>query len=422
MKKLFLTAAFAVLILALFALPSAAAELSATLDGETIECVDVNGNAVPPLLIDGTTYLPVRAVSNALNLTIDWDDDTKSVLINGEAENAALGDSVNIYIAGVKFTPKNVNGDTVDPIILDGTTYLPIRAIGEAFDKNVTWDQETLTAVLTTPAFKTDFEEDKVYAIISKANGKAISVLDSGLGTAAFGSFDYQAFKLIPASHEGYYNVQSVYNEKNFDVNGNSKSAGASIITYTPGTADNQMFAFVETDNGIIIYARSSKLPIEDSADKVKQNTLRGSVVQLWEVVEVEPVSSESAAVYRTIECGNLALSNSDSLKAEAISGSDAQKWILTPDSDAEYIITNAETGKSLDVANNSTTPGDPIITYQTSGDDNQRWVFEKNDDGTYLIRSVHSNLYLTISEDNTIIHAERDENAKQTWTLTITE
>lgn len=420
MKKMFFTAAIAVLVLAIFALPSFAAELSVSLDGSEIETVDANGVTVPPILVDGTTYLPVRAVANALGLSIEWDNETKSVLINGAAENLALGDNVNIYISGAKFTPKNAKGDTVAPILKDGTTYLPIRAIGEAFDKNVSWDQASLTAILTTPAFKTDFDENKTYAIVSKASGKAISVLSSGLGTAAFESFDYQAFKLIPASVEGYYNVQSVYNEKNFDVNGNSKTTGANIITYNPGTADNQMFAFVETENGVIIYSRSSKLPIEDSADKVKQNTRRDSVVQLWDIVEIEPKSSESAAVYRTLTCGELALSNSDSLKAESVSDTMTQNWVLTPNSDAEYIITNAETGKSLDVANNSQTSGDPIITYATSGDPNQRWIFEKNDDGTYLIKSVHSGLYLTIAEDNTIVHADLNSAAKQSWTVTI--
>lgn len=422
MKKIFLAAVLAALILSLFALPSFAAELSATLDGETIECTDANGSAAPPLLIDGTTYLPVRAVSNALKLSVDWDDATRSVLINGSAENAVLGDEVNIYISGVKFTPRNAGGDVVAPLIIDGTTYLPIRAIGEAFDKNVFWDRETLTVHLTTPEFITDFDADKAYAIISKASGKAISVLDHGLGTADFGGYDYQAFRLIPASAEGYYNIQSIYNGKNLDVNGNSKSAGASIITYTPGAADNQMFAFIKTDGGIVLRSRSSKLPIEDSADKIKQNVSRESLVQLWEAVEVESVPSERTVPCRTVKCGSLALSNADSLTAENISDSNAQKWIFTPDSDAEYIITNAETGKSLDVANNSTASGDPVITYQTSGDDNQRWILEKNPDGTYLIKSVHSKLYLTISGDNSIIQKERDESAGQSWSVAVTE
>ena len=34
---------------------------------------------------------------------------------------------------------KNVDGDRVYPILYDGTTYLPVRAIGEIMDKDVYW-------------------------------------------------------------------------------------------------------------------------------------------------------------------------------------------------------------------------------------------------------------------------------------------
>lgn len=38
------------------------------LDGKTITPKDVNGNIVEPFAINGTVYLPVRAVGNALGL------------------------------------------------------------------------------------------------------------------------------------------------------------------------------------------------------------------------------------------------------------------------------------------------------------------------------------------------------------------
>ena len=47
-----------------------------------------------------------------------------------------------IEIDRTPFTPKDVNDNVVEPFIVDGTTYLPIRAISEAFDKAVIWDTE----------------------------------------------------------------------------------------------------------------------------------------------------------------------------------------------------------------------------------------------------------------------------------------
>ena len=53
--------------------------------------------------------------------------------------------NVKLVIDGEEIVPKDVNGNVVEPFIYNGTTYLPVRAIGEAFDKDVHWDGETAT-------------------------------------------------------------------------------------------------------------------------------------------------------------------------------------------------------------------------------------------------------------------------------------
>ena len=53
--------------------------------------------------------------------------------------------NVKLVIDGEEIVPKDVNGNVVEPFIYNGTTYLPVRAIGEAFNKDVHWDGETAT-------------------------------------------------------------------------------------------------------------------------------------------------------------------------------------------------------------------------------------------------------------------------------------
>lgn len=53
-----------------------------TLDGQKIEPKDANGATVEPFIVDGTTYLPVRALSNALGLDVDWDQATQTVILS----------------------------------------------------------------------------------------------------------------------------------------------------------------------------------------------------------------------------------------------------------------------------------------------------------------------------------------------------
>lgn len=51
--------------------------------------------------------------------------------------------NIKIYINGAEIVPKDAKGNTVEPFIMDGTTYLPVRAISNAFGEDVEWDGTT---------------------------------------------------------------------------------------------------------------------------------------------------------------------------------------------------------------------------------------------------------------------------------------
>lgn len=59
-------------------------------DGVEVTPKDANGSTVEPFASNGTTYLPVRAVANALGKDVTWDGETKTVYIGakpGQTEN-----------------------------------------------------------------------------------------------------------------------------------------------------------------------------------------------------------------------------------------------------------------------------------------------------------------------------------------------
>ncbi|MDO4540228.1 MAG: glucosaminidase domain-containing protein [Syntrophomonadaceae bacterium] len=47
---------------------------------------------------------------------------------------------LTIFVEGVEFKPTDANGDAVEAFIHNGTTYLPVRAVGEALGRSVSWD------------------------------------------------------------------------------------------------------------------------------------------------------------------------------------------------------------------------------------------------------------------------------------------
>lgn len=51
--------------------------------------------------------------------------------------------NIKIYIDGAEIVPKDANGNTIESFTMNGTTYLPIRAISNAFGQDVEWDGAT---------------------------------------------------------------------------------------------------------------------------------------------------------------------------------------------------------------------------------------------------------------------------------------
>lgn len=59
-------------------------DIKVTLDGQEVRLVDAGGNPVEPFIIDGTTYLPVRAIAGALGLEVGWNGETSTVILTSE--------------------------------------------------------------------------------------------------------------------------------------------------------------------------------------------------------------------------------------------------------------------------------------------------------------------------------------------------
>ena len=51
------------------------------LNGKRLDLKDASGNTVEPFAYNGTTYLPVRAVGDALGLSVSWDGATSTVVL-----------------------------------------------------------------------------------------------------------------------------------------------------------------------------------------------------------------------------------------------------------------------------------------------------------------------------------------------------
>lgn len=113
-----------------------------TLNGIPL-ALDVSGSgdvAAMPLLVEGRTLLPIRAVVESMGGKVEWVDETRATILtyNDTVIQLTLGSTL-MLVDG-----KNIQLD-VAPVIIHGRTMLPIRPIIEAFGGEVLWEQSTRT-------------------------------------------------------------------------------------------------------------------------------------------------------------------------------------------------------------------------------------------------------------------------------------
>ena len=108
----------------------------------------VNGAAVtfdqPPIIENGRTLVPLRAIFEALGATVEWEQSTQTV--------TAVKDDITIILKiGDVFLTKNGERITLDvpAKIVGGRTLVPARAVAESFGAEVGWDQATRTVTIT---------------------------------------------------------------------------------------------------------------------------------------------------------------------------------------------------------------------------------------------------------------------------------
>lgn len=140
-----------IFVLGLVLILSAAAVSSYAQD-TSVYCDDVPVSFEEgPYLIDGFTFVPIRALSEALGFNYTWDDSAKTVILTSNSTAAwvqANNYAITVNKNGVLYSERI----DVAPRIIDNRIFIPLRSIAELFDASVEWDSSTSSVRITTPA------------------------------------------------------------------------------------------------------------------------------------------------------------------------------------------------------------------------------------------------------------------------------
>jgi len=183
-------------------------DVNIIVDGQEKIFCDVNNEVVYPIIYNGSTYLPVRAISGLMGENIEWDAYSKTVYMGKTLSNpnkvirpvATTSGITAETMRLIKPDPSMVSaysrpnflimydfevltfndeaGNQVFPIVVYGSVYLPIRAISGIMNQTIEWDGIDKTITIGTPDVPVIEESAATKTIISQFE-KQIQLYDS---------------------------------------------------------------------------------------------------------------------------------------------------------------------------------------------------------------------------------------------------
>ncbi len=181
--------------------------------------VDVNNDTVVPFTENDRTLVPVRFIAESFGALVGWDDATQTVTVeaNGKVIKMVLGKE-----------EMDVDGTTVVLDTLANTyndrTFIPLRAMVEAINKNVFWDDRGLI-LISDLTFNAETDRELIDSAVAGYGGELIdfAVPDEDLSgfMGTIGESDYMMDYFNPAE----------FNERNGIVNTINKLRNGEEVT-----------------------------------------------------------------------------------------------------------------------------------------------------------------------------------------------
>ena len=155
------------------------------------------GNNTTPVISNGRTLVPIRAIIEAFNGNVYWDGNTQTVTLKIADDCIVLKiNSTTAYLNDYEYTLD------VSPQIINGRTMLPIRFIAEGFNLGVAWDGNEQKVFIIRNSFD-DEEYQELMSILPSYSGQAYVSINNNIPY-------FKEYEIINASFEYYSNLDEL--------------------------------------------------------------------------------------------------------------------------------------------------------------------------------------------------------------------
>lgn len=214
-----------------------------TVNGELKELDPGRGTA--PVIADGRTMVPLRAVVEEIGGEIKWDGESREVTISKDGTEIKLTiDSTASFV--------NENEITLDssPVIIDGRTFLPARFVMETMGYSVIWNSAEQSVIIAN-----NYDD----ITVAEVDGESISLAD----------FNF-AYYSSAAQYKQYYANMGISDWENQLIDGKKCS------DLVRNSAMEETIRFVVTENKAKEYGITAK-EIMDKVQQQKNEIISGN-------------------------------------------------------------------------------------------------------------------------------------------------
>lgn len=167
------------------------------------------GNGTTPVIYNGRTLLPIRALIDELGGKLDWLDSERKITIQLDGTKVELW--VDKETATVNGTNRTLD---VAPTIINQRTMLPLRFIAENLGCKLDWDGTTQTVTLSYGIPMKWYEKEYTYQI-SSTFGKYI---DGGIGFSISYPLAWGKPVVTESDKYGFGTYTTFYESKNVKI------------------------------------------------------------------------------------------------------------------------------------------------------------------------------------------------------------
>ncbi|MDR2183190.1 MAG: copper amine oxidase N-terminal domain-containing protein [Clostridiales bacterium] len=125
--------------------PTESTDIRVSVDGVVLEL------DVPPIIVDGRTLGPFRAIGEALGAEVDWDNDNQIATLSKDGVSASMTIDSNVVTITESCGTQRHEEIDVPALIYDGRTLVPVRWFAEFFRADVEWDGDERMVIIFSP-------------------------------------------------------------------------------------------------------------------------------------------------------------------------------------------------------------------------------------------------------------------------------